>query len=129
MLSTPQSNGSAGTRVEYFEGQFNMSWLIEKNGPLPKSRAECLAQVKQAAASDTGFFPALREAVINIPNDSPMLEIKLEDWPTQEWHSPGGKVAVVGDAAHAMTMCKYFIKVLFVIFLDTEQFTSRLINF
>lgn len=106
MLSTPQSNGSAGTEDEFYEGQFNMSWLIDRNGPLPKSPADQLARVKQAAGSNTGFFPSLRQAIMGIPDDSPMLEIKLEDWPTQDWPSIGGRVSLLGDAAHTMTMCK-----------------------
>ncbi|KAJ5682702.1 para-nitrobenzyl esterase [Penicillium macrosclerotiorum] len=104
MLSTPQTNGSAGTADEYYEGQFNMSWLLEKNGPLAASPTEILAQVKDAAVADTGFFPSLKQAILDIPEGSPMLEIKLEDWPTEDWPSAGGKVAIVGDAAHAMTM-------------------------
>ncbi|OOQ87682.1 FAD binding domain containing protein [Penicillium brasilianum] len=104
MLSTPQSNESAGTNEEFYEGQFNMSWLIDRNGPLPKSTADQLARVKQAAVSDSGFFPSLRQAIMDIPDDSPMLEIKLEDWPTENWPSIEGRVSLVGDAAHTMTM-------------------------
>ena len=107
MLSTPQTNGSAGTSDEYYEGQFNMSWLVDRNGPLEAAPAERLAQVKRAAVSDTGFFHSLQEAIQNIPDDSPMLEIKLEDWPTQDWPSSSGRVTLVGDAAHTMTMCKF----------------------
>lgn len=106
MLSTPRTNGSDGTPDEYYEGQFNMSWLIEKNGQLEIAPADRLAQVKLAATSGTGFFPSLQEAIGNIPDDSPMLEIKLEDWPTQDWPSAGGRVSLVGDAAHTMTMCR-----------------------
>jgi 2-polyprenyl-6-methoxyphenol hydroxylase-like FAD-dependent oxidoreductase len=105
MLSTPESNGSAGTGEEFYEGQFNMSWLVEKNGPTPATGPEQIAKVKKAAVSDTGFFPGLREAVLDIPEDSPVLEIKLEDWPTQMWPNAGGRVQLVGDAAHTMTMC------------------------
>lgn len=104
-LSTPESNGSAGTGNEYYEGQFNMSWLVEKNGQLPKSRTEQLARVKRAALTGTGFFPSLRQAVLDIPEESPMLQIRLEDWPTRDWPS-GRKATLVGDAAHTMTMCK-----------------------
>lgn len=106
MLSTPQSNGSLGTTDEYYEGQFNMSWLVERNGELPKAPSEQLAKMKSAALADTGFFPALRDAVLAIPDDTPLLEIKLEDWPTQQWPIQEGRVSLLGDAAHTMTMCK-----------------------
>ncbi|KAH8893044.1 FAD binding domain-containing protein [Thozetella sp. PMI_491] len=104
MLSTPQSNGSIGANNEYYEGQFNMSWLVERNGELPKTAAEQIARIKSAALVDSGFFPRLREAVLHIPDDSPVMEIKLEDWPSQEWMSGDGRVSLVGDAAHTMTM-------------------------
>lgn len=106
MLSTPDANGSRGTTDEYYEGQFNMSWPIVRNGPTPRTAAEQIAKMKSAAVADTGFFSALREAIIDIPDDTPVLELKLEDWPTQAWPSLGGKVTLLGDAAHTMTMCK-----------------------
>ena len=105
MLSTPEGNGSLGTGNEYYEGQFNMSWLVERNGELPKTPSQQLAKMKSAALADNGFFPSLRDAVLSIPDDAPLLEIKLEDWPTQQWPSDGGRVSLVGDAAHTMTMC------------------------
>ncbi|KAF9895170.1 hypothetical protein FE257_000072 [Aspergillus nanangensis] len=104
MLSTPAINGSLGTKDEYYEGQFNMSWLIERNGPLPTSPKEHLACVKAAAVSGTGMFPALKQAILDIPDDTATVGIDLGDWPTQTWHREGGKVALVGDAAHTMTM-------------------------
>ncbi|KAG9494846.1 hypothetical protein J7337_013075 [Fusarium musae] len=104
MLSTPQSNGSAGSDGEYYEGQFNMSWLVERNGELPKTKAEQLAKMKSAVTADTGFFPSLRDAILAIPDDAPLLEIKLEDWPAQQWPTLGGRVSLLGDAAHTMTM-------------------------
>lgn len=107
MLSTPESNGSMGTEDEYYEGQFNMSWLVEQNGPTPPLPSEQIAKIKEAALCDTQFFPSLRQAILDIPDNSPVLEIKLEDWPSQEWPSIGGRVQLVGDAAHTMTMCRY----------------------
>ncbi|KAL2823256.1 hypothetical protein BDW59DRAFT_173586 [Aspergillus cavernicola] len=104
MLSTPESNGTVGTENEYYEGQFNMSWLVEKNGRLPVLPADQIAKMKAAAVCDTQFFSSLQQAVLDIPDDSSVLEIKLEDWPTQTWPSMGGKVQLLGDAAHTMTM-------------------------
>lgn len=106
MLSTPESNGSAGSSEPYYEGQFNMSWLVDRNGPTPKTQAEQVARAKEAALAGTGMFPDLKQGILNIPENTPALEIKLEDWPTQQWPSEGGRVSLVGDAAHTMTMCK-----------------------
>jgi 2-polyprenyl-6-methoxyphenol hydroxylase-like FAD-dependent oxidoreductase len=106
MLSTPETNGSAGTEDEHYEGQFNMSWLIEQNGPVPKTSIEQLAKAKAAASASTGIFEPLRQAILDIPEDTHTLEILLDDWPTQKWPSKGGRVALLGDAAHTMTMCE-----------------------
>jgi 2-polyprenyl-6-methoxyphenol hydroxylase-like FAD-dependent oxidoreductase len=50
------------------------------------------------------FEARLKTAVDGIPDDSEVLEIKLQDWPTQAWDNRQGRVTLVGDAAHAMTM-------------------------
>lgn len=107
MLSTPNTNGSAATTDPYYEGQFNMSWLIDQNGPTPKTQSEQIRKAKEAAIADTGMFSTLKQGILSIPEDTPALEIKLEDWPPQHWPSHGGRVSLLGDAAHTMTMCKY----------------------
>lgn len=106
MLSTPESNDSAGTADPYYEGQFNMSWLTERHGQTPKTPQEQLAKAKEAACASSGMFPLLRQAILDIPEDTHALEIVLEDWPTQEWPLSEGRVTLLGDAAHTMTMCK-----------------------
>jgi 2-polyprenyl-6-methoxyphenol hydroxylase-like FAD-dependent oxidoreductase len=106
MLSTPESNASASTEDPYYEGQFNMSWLTAKHGPTPKTPGEQLAKAKEAACASTGMFPPLRQAILAIPDDTHALEIVLEDWPTQEWPSKDGRITLLGDAAHTMTMCE-----------------------
>ena len=106
MLSTPESNDSAKTDNPHYEGQFNMSWLTEQNGQTPKTPAEQLAKAKEAACASTGMFAPLRQAILDIPEDTHALEIALEDWPTQEWPLSAGRVTLLGDAAHTMTMCK-----------------------
>jgi 2-polyprenyl-6-methoxyphenol hydroxylase-like FAD-dependent oxidoreductase len=51
------------------------------------------------------FHPKLRQAVQEIPEGTEITEIKLADWPCLEWPNFEGKVTLIGDAAHAMTMC------------------------
>lgn len=102
-LSTPEVNGSTGNDT-YYEGQVNISWLVKSpEDEVPATNAEKVAKMKQLAQP---FEQRLRQTVLDIPDDSEVLEIKLQDWPTQEWPSHDGKVTLVGDAAHAMTMCK-----------------------
>jgi 2-polyprenyl-6-methoxyphenol hydroxylase-like FAD-dependent oxidoreductase len=108
MLSTPSTNGSGMTDSPYYEAQFNLSWIVEKNGPAPNASAEQLAKIKEAACASTGMFPALRDAILAIPDDTHTQKLILEDWPTQAWPLSDGRITLLGDAAHTMTMCKCF---------------------
>lgn len=102
-LSTPEVNGSSGGE-EYYEGQLNMSWIVRRaEDEVPARNGERIAKMKEMARP---FEARLRKAVEDIPDEAVVLEIKLQDWPTLEWPTFDGKVTLVGDAAHAMTMCK-----------------------
>ncbi|RFU31575.1 hypothetical protein B7463_g4763, partial [Scytalidium lignicola] len=101
VLSTPEVNGSSGND-EYWEGQLNMSWIVESpEDEVPSTNEAKVAKMKQMAQP---FEARLKQAVMDIPDSSDVLEIKLQDWPTQEWSSHDGRVTLIGDAAHAMTM-------------------------
>jgi 2-polyprenyl-6-methoxyphenol hydroxylase-like FAD-dependent oxidoreductase len=102
ILSTPEVNGSAGEN-EYYEGQLNMSWIVRSStDEVPSTNKERIAKMK---AMSEGFEKRLKTAVDDISDDTEVLEIKLQDWPTLSWPSHNGRVTLVGDAAHAMTMC------------------------
>ena len=51
------------------------------------------------------------EIVKSIPEDGSTLatRVALEDWVPKEnmWDNKNGRVTLVGDAAHAMTMCRF----------------------
>lgn len=64
--------------------------------------AERLEGMKRRASR---FAEPLRSAILDIPSDTEVMEIKLGDWPCFDWDSFGGRVTLAGDAAHAMTMC------------------------
>lgn len=103
-LSTPEVNGSHG-EDEYYEGQLNMSWIVHSpSDEVPVTNSEKISKMKSMA---NNFEPRLRKAVEDIPENSVVLEIKLQDWPTLNWPTHNGRVTLVGDAAHAMTMCKF----------------------
>ena len=103
ILSTPEVNGSMGGD-EYYEGQLNLSWIVKSpEDEVPTSNNDKIAKMKRMASN---FEPRLRKVIQEIPEDSEALEIKLQDWPTRDWKSPGGRVTLIGDAAHAMTMCR-----------------------
>lgn len=57
-----------------------------------------------------GWVEPFRSIVQDIPEDTEAKVISLEDWvPSQGlWDNAGGRITLVGDAAHAMTMCRFF---------------------
>jgi 2-polyprenyl-6-methoxyphenol hydroxylase-like FAD-dependent oxidoreductase len=102
-LDTPEVNGSRGSE-EYYSAQLNVSWRVRNSeDEVPPSNEGKLAKMKKLAEV---FESRLKAAVQNIPDGTDILEIKMADWPCLEWPNSGGKVTLVGDAAHAMTMCK-----------------------
>lgn len=57
-----------------------------------------------------GWAEPFKEIVQSIPDGTEAKPITLEDWPTPpkgSWVNLNGKATLVGDAAHAMTMCKF----------------------
>lgn len=104
-LDTPEVNGSSGAS-EYYSAQLNLSWPV--NGPedeIPASEEGKLAKLKSLAQV---FEARLQKAISDIPDGTEIIEIKLADWPCLEWPNYDGKVTLIGDAAHAMTMCRSF---------------------
>ncbi|TVY38033.1 putative FAD-dependent monooxygenase [Lachnellula occidentalis] len=100
-LSTPEVNGSNGID-EYYEGQLNMSWIVKSPADeVPASNSEKITRMKDMAR---GFESRLKQIIEKIPQDAEVIEIKLQDWPTLSWPTYNGRVTLVGDAAHAMTM-------------------------
>ncbi len=74
----------------------------------------------------SGWKEPFRGLVEDIPQSTEIKVINLEDWVPgsggMTWDNRGGRVTLVGDAAHAMTMCKF----LFLVFLQWE-FANRLL--
>lgn len=104
VISTPESNNSAGTNDEYYEGQFNISWRPEVLGkPMPKTNAEKLALFKELTRT---FFDGFSDAFNALTDQIEVINIKLQDWPPEVWTPCGGRVTILGDAAHPMVMCK-----------------------
>lgn len=105
-LDTPEVNGSSGSN-EYFSAQLNMSWPVRGPGDeVPASNEEKLRKMKELSRT---FETRLSTPIQQIPDDTEIVEIRLADWPCLHWPSSDGKVTLIGDAAHAMTMCKYHV--------------------
>jgi 2-polyprenyl-6-methoxyphenol hydroxylase-like FAD-dependent oxidoreductase len=104
VISVPETNGTMGTESPVWEGQVNISWRVRdgESGEPPVRNEERLALMKRLARP---FEERLRTLVEGLSEENIVAEIKLQDWPTVEWPNYG-KVTLIGDAAHAMTMCK-----------------------
>lgn len=81
-----------------------LSWAV-REGPevLPEGNAARLAFMKERVSA---FAPVLRDAVRDIADGAEIYELQFLDWPQCRWPSAGG-VTLMGDSAHAMTMCMY----------------------
>jgi len=102
MLEVPEINGTAGTDEERYRVQINLSWPVQSQADEVKAgNHDRLADMKRRAGV---FAPTLKTAVETIPDDAEVLEIKLADWPCLPWDNHRGRVTLMGDAAHAMTM-------------------------
>jgi len=108
ILESPEVNLSSNSETKsdhYYSAQINMSWPTKSDaGPTPPSNRERLALMNLHAAN---IHPVLRQAIEDIPEGTEIKEIRLADWPCLDWPNFEGKVTLLGDAAHAMTMCTY----------------------
>lgn len=104
-LSWPDVNGSSKTDTPYYEGQLDISWMSENYGDgVPATDTERITRIKSIA---TGFHSRSQDLIEGISHDAKVVKIDLNDWPTEPWDGLGGRVTLLGDAAHPMTMCKY----------------------
>lgn len=104
LVSTPEVNESEGLPLEeqFYEGQLNISWIPKSTDDgVPDSNIERVRKMKKMAEN---FEARLKAAVDLIVDDTQVLELKLQDWPTKAWDNRNGTVTLAGDSAHAMTM-------------------------
>jgi hypothetical protein len=90
-----------------------MSWpyrkgFLGRDEPLevPESVEEKLSLMRELSKDWAVLF---KDLVFSIPEDADLREIVLADWPPEKgaWDNHNGTVSLVGDAAHAMTMCEF----------------------
>ena len=97
-----------------------MAWLGNPDHSL--SNAERLDMIK-GHAKDLGE-PA-RSAFSWIPNNTAVHKADISYWITQPWNNHGGRLTLVGDAAHPMPPCKSTIFTPFVNFTLTSVFPTK----
>ena len=92
-----------------FRCQVNVSWRYCKGflggdhpTEVPDSQEARLALMQEIASH---WITPFQDVVRSIPNDTPLQEIKLEDWLPSDsgaWENLHGRATLIGDAAHAM---------------------------
>jgi len=85
--------------------QMMVSWPYQEGSEMPESNQARRQLVRKLAST---WAQPFRELVYDIPEKTELQEIVLEDWPPREgcWNNHHGRVTLVGDAAHCMTMCE-----------------------
>ncbi|KAI9865642.1 MAG: hypothetical protein M1813_002100 [Trichoglossum hirsutum] len=70
---------------------------------IPMSPVDRLKLMKSFAAE---WVEPMKSAVLGIPEGTEVKAIRLEDWvlDREDWDNKGGRLTLIGDAAHAMTM-------------------------
>ncbi|KAL1964907.1 hypothetical protein VTN77DRAFT_6260 [Rasamsonia byssochlamydoides] len=97
-LETPHSSGNQTT--DYL-CQIVMSWPTAKGIAIPASNEERIAVMRQLAAD---WAEPFRSLVQNIPADAEATSINIDDWLPDAGAHGRGRMLLMGDAAHTMTM-------------------------
>lgn len=79
-----------------------MTWRSDTDPAILKEKGDdaILDDLKKRAQ---GLASPFRESFETIPDGTKVWHARLTYWPTRPWDSRGGKVTLVGDAAHPMT--------------------------
>lgn len=81
--------------------QLAMAWLGTRDHSL--SHKERLALIKDRARE---LAEPARSAFTWIPEGTPVYNADISYWISQPWDNRGGRMTLVGDAAHPMPPCK-----------------------
>lgn len=112
-LSTPSSSTRSD---DTYECQIIISYpfrsgFLGSEAPIevPTAYSDRVALLKQITAA---WAEPFRECVQSIPKDTEVKSIRIEDWvPRRElWDTRQPLTTLVGDAAHAMTMCTHYLQ-------------------
>jgi 2-polyprenyl-6-methoxyphenol hydroxylase-like FAD-dependent oxidoreductase len=112
VLKVPTAAEQAATGGDIpIDCQIIMSWPVRKGfmgkdepTDIPEGNKEKLKLMRSFAENWAEPFKGI---VQSIPDEAEAKVISLEDWPPVKgaWNNHDGRVSLIGDAAHAMTMC------------------------
>lgn len=108
-LDTPANNPRDDP--DTYECQILVSWPWREGYRDMSNRLDVpstnQSRVKLMKELVSGWANPFYECVMNIPPDAEIKAITLEDFVPRPslWDNRGGRVTLMGDAAHAMTMC------------------------
>ena len=111
-LDTPSNNTRPVGQKDTYECQIILSYPFRKGFKGSEEPTEVPAEGPKKVALmkilAEGWAQPFRECVMSIPEETEVKTIRLEDWVPRKnmWDNLQGRVTLVGDAAHAMTMCK-----------------------
>ncbi|KFX98096.1 hypothetical protein O988_04534 [Pseudogymnoascus sp. VKM F-3808] len=98
-------NGTLQATCQVLTSWPHKAGFLGKSEPseVPETDAERVAWIKSITS---GWIEPFGGIVQGIPEGAEPKVINLEDWPPRKgsWDNRGGKVTLIGDAAHAMTM-------------------------
>lgn len=107
VLQAPQSTQDADENFIY---QVCISGSTDKEPfrsvterPTRATNDERVAMIKETAQD---FAEPFRSFVSLIPHDASVKQLDLDDWALPDDYLAASTYTLVGDAAHAMTMCK-----------------------
>jgi 2-polyprenyl-6-methoxyphenol hydroxylase-like FAD-dependent oxidoreductase len=79
-------------------------WVLTQSWRSPEPTniqgSAVLVDMKERASA---FASPFREAFMGISDKAPTWHNRLSSWPTKPWDNRGGKITLIGDAAHPMT--------------------------
>ncbi len=111
-LDTPSNNTRPTEQKDTYECQIILSYPFRKGFKGSEEPTEVPAEAPKKVvlmkSLAEGWAEPFRECVMSIPADTDVKTIRLEDWVPRKnmWDNRQGRVTLVGDAAHAMTMCR-----------------------
>lgn len=85
--------------------QVFISWPIqdEKRDAVAVTDVKRLENMRKRTEN---WAEPLKGLVHDIPEGTPVKAVRIADWAPGDWDNHGGRITLIGDAAHAMTMCR-----------------------